>query len=356
MSERADQHAAVRTTCLVILATVAGVAALYVGREFFAPIAFAFLFNAILRPVVRRMEQAGFRTSLAAAIVVLAILGLLVAGVYLLAGPVQHWAQTAPQHFDDARGKLERFREPLRRADEVAHRIQSVAEPTSGPTSAPAPAPPAPGESLLVRAFGTTSALVGGVTEVLVLLYLLLASGDSFLRKLLNVIRRPSEKREAVDIVEEVQRSIFRYFLVTLIINVGQAVCVMLVLWMLKMPGLLLWGLLTIVLEFVPYLGAAAMIVMLSISALATFDTLLHAALVPAAYLLITTIQNNLVSPILYGNHLRLNPTAVLVGVIAWWYVWGIPGAFIAVPLIAAVKIVADHSERLRAVSEFLGE
>jgi predicted PurR-regulated permease PerM len=122
------------------------------------------------------------------------------------------------------------------------------------------------------------------------------------------------------------------------------------------MPGLLLWGLLTIVLEFVPYLGAAAMIVMLSISALATFDNLLHAALVPAAYLLITTIQNNLVSPILYGNHLRLNPTAVLVGVIAWWYVWGIPGAFIAVPMIAAVKIVADHSERLRAVSEFLGE
>ena len=69
-----------------------------------------------------------------------------------------------------------------------------------------------------------------------------------------------------------------------------------------------------------------------------------------------TTIQNNLVSPYLYGNHLRLNPTAVLVGVVAWWYLWGIPGAFIAVPIIAAVKIVADHSEPLRAVSEFLGE
>jgi predicted PurR-regulated permease PerM len=72
----------------------------------------------------------------------------------------------------------------------------------------------------------------------------------------------------------------------------------------------------------------------------------------------ITTLQNNVVSPIAYGKGLKLNPVAVLVGVIFWWVVWGTPGAFVAVPILATIKILADRSESeaLKTLGEFLGE
>jgi predicted PurR-regulated permease PerM len=89
---------------------------------------------------------------------------------------------------------------------------------------------------------------------------------------------------------------------------------------------------------------------------LATFDSIGHALLPPLIYLAITTLQNNLVSPIAYGRQLRLNPVAVFVGVLFWYALWGIPGAFLAVPILAGFKILGDHLESLSPLGEFLGE
>ncbi|HEY7118276.1 MAG TPA: AI-2E family transporter, partial [Tepidisphaeraceae bacterium] len=90
--------------------------------------------------------------------------------------------------------------------------------------------------------------------------------------------------------------------------------------------------------------------------AFATFDSMGHILAVPGSYLVITTLQNNVVSPYAYGQHLKLNPVAVLIGVLLWWFLWGTPGAFLAVPIIATVKIIADHTDTLKPVGEFLGE
>jgi predicted PurR-regulated permease PerM len=110
------------------------------------------------------------------------------------------------------------------------------------------------------------------------------------------------------------------------------------------------------VLEFVPYLGATVMILLLAVTGFATFDGIGHALLAPAGYLVVATLQNNLVSPIAYGRRLKLNPVAVLLGVLFWWFVWGIPGAFVAVPIVATLKIAADRADRLRPLGVFLGE
>jgi predicted PurR-regulated permease PerM len=93
----------------------------------------------------------------------------------------------------------------------------------------------------------------------------------------------------------------------------------------------------------------------LSLAAFATFDGIGRILAVPGAYLAITTLQNNVVSPVAYGRGLKLNPVAVLIAVMFWWFLWGVPGAFLAVPIVATAKIVADHTEGLAAVGEFLG-
>jgi predicted PurR-regulated permease PerM len=123
--------------------------------------------------------------------------------------------------------------------------------------------------------------------------------------------------------------------------------------WLIGMPTPPLWGLLTFVFEFLPYIGALFMVASLTVTAFATFDGLGHIVLAPLAYVVISTIQNNAVSPFAYGSGLRVNPLAILLGVVLGWFLWGVAGAFVAVPLLAAVKIFAERSNpnsRLAAV------
>jgi predicted PurR-regulated permease PerM len=156
--------------------------------------------------------------------------------------------------------------------------------------------------------------------------------------------------------VSEAEHVTLRYVVATAMINVVQGTVIGLIMWWLGMPTPLLWAIFTFVFEFVPYLGAAAMIILIGATSIATFDSPGKILIPPLAYFIVTTLQNNLVSPIAYGKQLRLNPVAVLIGVLFWWYVWGVAGAFLAVPIIAMIKVFASKHERLRPVCEFLSE
>jgi predicted PurR-regulated permease PerM len=131
---------------------------------------------------------------------------------------------------------------------------------------------------------------------------------------------------------------------------------VALAMWLIGIPTPPLWGLLTFAFEFLPYIGALFMVVALTITGLATFDSIGHVLLAPAAYIVISTIQNNAVSPFAYGSGLKLNPLAILVGVLVGWFLWGVAGAFVAVPALAAIKLFADRSSRGSRLAEVLGD
>ena len=363
-----------RTVSLVILAVVATGFALYFGRQLFQPIAIALVLNALFRPVVREIHRVRIPNALAAAVVVLAIMSALVIGGYMLSGPVQQWIDSAPQSFEAAHDKIERLRRPVQKVTAIATKIQEETQPTAAPGTrpagadpttqpnggkpaqppAPAPAPQAPG--FVAGFFGTTASFITGALEVLLMLYLLLASGDLFLQKVIKILPLRRDKEVARKVVADIEIAVARYMYATLLINLGQAVVVALAMKFLGVPHWILWGLATVVLEFVPYLGAAVMIGLLTVTAFTTFDSLGHILAVPGTYFIITSLQNNVVSPYAYGNRLRLNPVAVLIGVLLWWFLWGIPGAFVAVPILAAAKIFADRTENLKAVGEFLGD
>jgi len=366
-----DPHPTPRTTALVVIATVAVAFALYFGREILVPIAFALLLNALFRPVVRSLEKLRLPTPIAAAIVTLALLAAFVGIGWALSNPLQDWFTKAPESFSRAQGKLEKLRKPVQQVTKLTNQLQQAAQgpptsratnPATNPAAEEPPAqppaqPPAPrAPSAIARFLGTTTTLLGQIVEVIVLLYLLLAAGDMFLQKLVKVMPLPRDKVAARDVVHEAEAAVLRYMLVTALINAGQGVIVALVLWWLKVPSPLLWAVFTFVLEFIPYLGATIMVGLLAVTGFATFDGMWHILAVPGSYLIITTLQNNVVSPIAYGQRLKLNPVAVLVGVILWWFLWGIAGAFLAVPIIATVKIISDHSDNLTPLAEFLGE
>jgi predicted PurR-regulated permease PerM len=128
------------------------------------------------------------------------------------------------------------------------------------------------------------------------------------------------------------------------------------VLWLVGMPNPILWGVLAAVLNFVPYVGALTNTVILSLAALLTFESVARALVVPGVFVLINVLEGNLITPMIHGNRMRLNTVAMFIGFVFWWYLWGIPGAIMAVPLTAAIKITCDHIESLAPVGEFLGK
>ena len=147
-----------------------------------------------------------------------------------------------------------------------------------------------------------------------------------------------------------------RYVGVTVGINIGQGLVVGLTMWALGLPSPALWGVLTAVFELVPYLGGFVMVALLTLAGLASGGSVGHALLAPAAYLLISTLQNNLVSPTLYGRGLSLNPAAILVSVMFWYALWGVAGALLAVPILAAARVLSTHVDALRPMGVFLEE
>lgn len=350
--ERAVASERATAISLVVLAVLGVFYALYVARSFAVPVAFALLLNLLLSPLIRALSRIHVPPPLGAAFVLVALFALLFGGAALLAEPAQQWMHRAPRTVAAIDRKLRRLRAPVEQVTRTAEQVQKAAE---LPGTTPSRAVVLQGPTLVARVFGTTQALLAAVVEVVFLLYFLLASGDLFLQKLVRVLPTAEDREAAVRIARRAEASISTYLLTLATVSVGEGVVVAGALALLGMPNVILWGALTAMLELIPYLGAATMVAVLTLAGLATFDSLPHALLVPATYLGISLLQANIVSPALLGHRLTLNPVAIFIGLALWFFLWGVPGAFLAVPMLATVKIVCDYIEPLAPIGTFLG-
>ena len=195
---------------------------------------------------------------------------------------------------------------------------------------------------------------MAGIGVVLVLTYFLLASGDLFLRKCLSALRTKRDRQLLLEMARELQNNISGYLLTVSLINAGLGVAVAVLMALYGLPNALLWGALAFGLNFIPYIGATVGIGCVAAASLITFDTLGHAVAPPATYLALTTIEAYLVTPAVLSRRFTLNPVVVLIALLFWGWIWGIPGALIAMPILMTVKIVCDYVPSLATFGEFL--
>ena len=341
----------IEATLLTVLAVLY---TLYFARGFLIPIVFALLLNFLLSPLVRRLLRWRVNPPLSAAIIVVLLIGAAAEGIYQLSGPAQRWAVTAPQSFSRAEHKL---RTIIRPVQQVTKNVERAADAVSSSPGSSAPnVVVQTGPSVSSRLFGTTQRIVAGLLEIFILLYFLLAGGDLFLQKLIKVLPHFSDKVKAVEIARATEAAVSAYLSTAFLVNIVEGAVVAGVLWLLGMPNVLLWGTLVACLEFVPYLGALTAVIIFTVAGLTTFDDVGRALLIPGSFLAINLLQANVVTPLLLGHRLTLNPVAIFVGLSFFFWIWGVPGAFLAVPLLASFKIFCDHIESLAAIGEFLGQ
>ena len=154
--------------------------------------------------------------------------------------------------------------------------------------------------------------------------------------------------------MRDVEGQISRYLLTIAAINVGLGIAVGLAMWALGMPTPLLWGAMATLLNFLPFIGSVIGGAVVAMVALLHFETLGTAAVVPLAYLACTTVEGQFVTPMVVGRRLRLNTAAVFVAVAFWSFLWSIPGALMAVPILVVLKVLCDNIEDWRGFGRFL--
>jgi predicted PurR-regulated permease PerM len=342
----------VRVPGLMVLVVLAVLSTIYLARDFLLPITFALLLAFFFSPVIRALGKAHIPAPAGAALIVLSFVAVVGFGGYELAGPVKELVVHAPETVRKAGVRLRVLEKPVNQVTEAANQIEQATGVDAGTRVRQIVVE---GPSLASRFFGSTQAFAEGAIETLLLFYFLLAAGDLFLDKLAKVLPATKGQDSAASITRQIEASISTYLFTTAAINVGEGIVVTLAMWGLGMPTPVLWGALAACLEFIPYIGMTIITAILTVAGLTTFASLPHALAVPGTFVAINFLQGNLVTPLVMSRRLTLNPVALFVGLAFWWWVWGIAGALLAVPLLAAFKILCDHVDSLSAVGEFLG-
>jgi len=337
---------AVPTVAVVGLFLLGCIAFLYFARPFFLPVVLALMLHFLLKPVVRALARVHVVEPVGAALVLAGLLWAIGHGLAQLSDPARDWAAKASTTLSQLAGKLDRLLHWTRTSAPVEPGVPTV---DKGPQVHIR-------TSLAESALSYTTGFLGGTLETIVLLYFFLASGDLFIRKLARVLPTSRDQAEAQAIIHELQHNVSRFLFTITLVNLGVAGVVATVLWLVDLPNPLLWGVMAGLLNFIPYFGPFTMVVILTLVGLTSFESVGQGLLPPLIYLGVHALESNFITPMILGRRLALNPVVIFISLIFWTWLWGVPGALLAVPLLMTLKIICDHFRPLAPLAEFLSQ
>jgi len=307
---------------------------LYIGRAILLPIIAATVIAMTFAPLVRRAERKGISPWITAFVIVAFSLGALSVAATSVAGPVGDWIARAPEIGATIRERLTALEPPLAALRELdgalfgnydAARINSSSPNIVLPVVAFLT--PAAGELLLF--FGALTFFLVGYSELRSNLVVLFSGRDAKLRFL--------------KIMNDIEHNLISYLTVVTIINVVIGTIVAAGAWLLGLPNSAIFGALAALLNYIPYVGPAAMVIALFSVGLVTFPSLGHALIAPLAFIVLTTTEGHFITPMIVGRRLTLNPLLVIIALAFWTWMWGPIGAFLAAPLSIVGLVVFNH-------------
>lgn len=339
-----------QTIFLGVLCVFATLAVLRVSAEVALPVVIALVLKLLLQPLVRLMERIRVPKALGALVSVVLLLGLFgVLGTIL--------SRPATQMVRDAPALVEKLQNQVQSAHGFVDRLKPMLEPLglSGDTGSSA------SEMIKNNAGAVAGAVAAGASsfvshllETLLILFYMLVFGETFMRRLVEVLPRFRDKKQAVEISATVERDISAYLLTITVINAVVGVLAGCVMWLFGVPGAIVWGVVAFCLNFIPILGPFCGVALFAAVGLATLGGAWASLLPAVAYLAIHFAEGELFTPMLLAKRFTLNPIAVMIALIFWYWMWGVQGAILSVPILAITKIVSDRLRPFRALGHLL--
>ena len=326
-------------------------AAVYVASPIILPVVLAFALKLLLQPTMRLLERVHVPRAIGALLPILLVIGALVGLVAALSGPAATWAARLPEGIPRLEAHLVVLRGPIQAFQKVIQQAEQVAD--------------TPGQKdhfiALRRDLGLTGVLFAGTRAVLdglfttvLVLYFLLVSGDTFLRRMVEILPKFRDKRQAVEIARQIEEDISANLVTITAMNAAVGVATAAAMHLCGVGDPLLWGAAAFLLNYIPILGPLFGVVIFILAGMLSFDSLWWALLPPALYFGIHVVEGETLTPMLLARRFTLNPVLVILSLVFWFWMWGVPGAILAVPMLAILKIVCDRVRPLRALGHFL--
>lgn len=337
---------------LHVCAFVLGIGALYFGKDVVLPVALAVLAALTLSPIVRTLARRGLPSALTAPVIVISLVAALGLGAYVLSYPLSQWLARAPEIARELEWELYSLRTSLAAVEEATKQVDDLA--SGGGTEPGVDEVVVREPGFLVSASTGLASAVATIAIATLLAVFLLAAGDRIYERIVHVLPTFHDKRTAVEIVRAIERSISRYLLTITLINTGLGLAIGAAMWAIGMPTPFLFGAMATLLNFLPYIGAILGFAITAAIAFVTFDGLGPTLAPPLAYLALTSLEGNIVTPLVVGRRLEINAIAILVGVAFMGWLWGAVGVFLAVPLLVVIKTICDHLSSWAGLGAFL--
>ena len=348
---RADSPALVCLTALAILYTM------YFAATLLIPVVASLLLYFLLSPIVTWLMSLGVPRAISAVLVTSFLLATVAGTLYQLSEPGVEWLRAAPASVAEFRVKVQSRPNPLTEVRNVSEAVEAAVEEITGSddeSDDDAAAVEIRGPGALETVLSRLPIIAASSLVTIVLTLFLLIYGHRLLRRLVALGRNFAARRRIVIVVRQVERDIARYLGIITVINIGLGFVVAGFMYWLGLPNPILWGVLATVLNFAPYVGAVIMAVTLLLAGFSSFDTV-GAMLAPAlAFLVITILEGQLITPMLLGNRLELSPLIVFLSILVVGWLWGLVGALLAVPLMACIRIVMSNMPKLRPAARLL--
>ena len=322
----------------------------YVARDIVLPLIFAVMLNLLMQPALRMLERLRVPKVLGAILLILVVLATIVGLGAAISGPAEAWIAKLPEGIPRIQERLNFLDAPISTLRTFLAAANNFG--AAGPQRSSAG--PLDGGAILSSVFAGTRSFAGGLATTVMFLYFLLVAGDSFLRRLVEVLPRFASKRQAVDISQQIERDISAYLLTITLMNALVGVATALVMWSTGVGDPVLWGTAAFILNYVPILGPAAAFFIFLFAGSLTIASTWQALLPAALYVGIHVIEGETATPMLLAKRFTLNPVFVVVSFVFWFWLWGVPGAILSAPILATTKLVCDRIRPLAAFGHVL--
>jgi predicted PurR-regulated permease PerM len=326
-------------------------AALYAASAIILPVVLAFVLKLLLQPAVRLVERVHLPRSIGALLVILLTVAVLVGLGTALSAPAASWAKRLPEGIPRLEAHLAVLKGPLQAVQKITQQAEQLTD-----------APGQKGPTVEVRRdlgltgtlFAGTRAIVDGLLTTVLVLYFLLVSGEIFLRRIVEILPDFGDKRQAVDISQQIEQDISAYLVTITAMNFAVGVVTAAAMSLCGLGDPLMWGATAFLLNYIPILGPLFGTGIFLLAGMLSFESLWWALLPPVLYLGIHIVEGETLTPMLLARRFSLNPVLVILSLVLWFWMWGVPGAILAVPMLAILKIVSDRVRPLKALGHFL--
>lgn len=343
----------VAAVSLAILVGLAVCLAFWAAKDYLLPIAVALVLSVLLGPICKLIERVWIPRPLAA------FLALATAGVVVwlafsaIAQPASRWIDDAPQLIKRASRHIVELQAPLKPLTDISNQVEGLNLGQPAKTPVRTVVVQEPGLAEFVMASAQTALAQTGLVFILSLF--LLTTRDDFRLKFLAFQPTLSRRVRAARVFRDISHRVTGYIMTFATINMFVGIATGLACWQLGLPEPLMWGGLAMLCNFIPFLGPVIMMGLIGLASLATFDTLLQASFPLLAFIAISFIEANLVTPTIVGRRMTLNPLAIILFVSFWIWLWGPVGGIIALPLLIMFKVICDHSPPLQGIGILIG-